>query len=266
MLSIETPDTPASRSSNEEQVYDALRNAARSMSAYEILGALRDTNIKAAVQVYRALERLIAKNRVHRIESLNAFVACRCEAHSTLAGFDHGEFDPHAWQSVENEQIYVRNIADALCGVDQSKCSEFRANAEGYTKELASLHATIKIAVGALPEDRRTVITSHDAFGYFSHAYGITFLAPEGVSTESEASAKDVARLIEQIREDKASALFVENISDPRLIEQISRETGRKIRGALYSDALSAKDGPAPSYVEMMQYNTRLLTAAMTGS
>ena len=114
--------------------------------------------------------------------------------------------------------------------------------------------------------DSSSALTAPDAFGYFSHAYGVTFLAPEGVSTDSEASAKDVARLIEQIREDKASALFVENISDPRLIEQISRETGLKIGGALYSDALSAKDGPAPSYTEMMQYNTRLLTEAMTGS
>jgi zinc/manganese transport system substrate-binding protein len=181
-------------------------------------------------------------------------------------GHDHGEFDPHAWQSAANAQVYVKNIADALCGIEKSKCSEFKANAEGYSQELATLHGSIKKAIDALPEGRRTVITSHDAFGYFSHAYGVEFLAPEGVSTESEASAMDVARLIEQIREDKASALFVENISDPRLIEQISRETGLKIGGALYSDALSAKDGPAPSYIEMMQYNTRLLTEAMTGS
>lgn len=179
---------------------------------------------------------------------------------------DHGEFDPHAWQSAANAQVYVRNIADALCSIEKSKCPEFMANAEGYTKELASLHGSIKKVIADIPEGRRTVITSHDAFGYFSHAYGVEFLAPEGVSTESEASAKDVARLIEQIREDKASALFVENIADPRLIEQISRETGLKIGGALYSDALSAKDGPAPSYIEMMQYNTRLLTEAMTGS
>lgn len=186
--------------------------------------------------------------------------------HDHGRGHDHGEFDPHAWQNAANAQVYVENIAEALCGIETSKCPEFMANAEGYTKELASLHGSIKTAIDALPEGSRTVITSHDAFGYFSHAYGITFLAPEGVSTESEASAKDVARLIEQIREDKASALFVENISDPRLIEQISRETGLKIGGALYSDALSAKDGPAPTYIEMMQYNTRLLTEAITGS
>ena len=101
MLSIRTPDAPVGRCSNEEQVYDALRTAGRSMSAYEILAALRDTRIKAAVQVYRALGHLIAKNRVHRIESLNAFVVCRCEAHSTPAGFyicdrcgSTCEFDP----------------------------------------------------------------------------------------------------------------------------------------------------------------------------
>ena len=181
-------------------------------------------------------------------------------------GHAHGEFDPHAWQSAANVQVYVRNIAEALCAVEKSDCDTFKANAEAYAKELSSLDSEIKAAVGKVPENRRTVITSHDAFGYFSHEYGVMFLAPEGVSTESEASAQDVAKLIDQIREDKASALFVENVSDPRLIEQISKETGLKIGGALYSDALSEKDGPAATYVDMMRHNTKLLTEAMAGS
>jgi zinc/manganese transport system substrate-binding protein len=179
---------------------------------------------------------------------------------------EHGAFDPHAWQSAANAQVYVRNIADALCKAEEADCPLFRANAEAYSKELGALHEEILAAVAKVPEGRRTVITSHDAFGYFSHAYGIRFIAPEGVSTESEASAKDVARLIRQIREDKASALFVENVSDPRLIEQISRETGLKVGGALYSDALSGKGGPAATYIDMMRHNTRLLTEAMAGS
>jgi zinc/manganese transport system substrate-binding protein len=177
-----------------------------------------------------------------------------------------GEPDPHAWQSAVNAQIYVKNIAEALCVVEKPDCDVFKANAEAYSKELAAVNDEIKTAVGKIPENRRTVITSHDAFGYFSQEYGITFLAPEGLSTESEASAKDVAKLIEQIREDKASAIFVENISDPRLVEQIASETGLRIGGALYSDALSSKDGPAPTYVDMMKHNARLLTEAMTGS
>lgn len=182
---------------------------------------------------------------------------------ATKAVHDHGEFDPHAWQSAPNAQVYVKNIANALCEIDKSRCPDFRANAEGYSKDLASLHDTIKTRIGSIPKNRRTVITSHDAFGYFSSTYGIKFLAPESVSTASEASAKDVARLIKQIRKRKATALFVENISDPRLIEQISKETGLKIGGALYSDALSAKNGPASTYIDMMQHNTSLLSKAM---
>lgn len=182
------------------------------------------------------------------------------------AGHDHGESDPHAWQSAGNAQIYVKNIAAALCAADAAGCDTYKSNAEAYTKELATLDAEIKTAVEKIPADRRTVITSHDAFGYFEHNYGVKFLAPEGVSTESEASAKDVAKLIGQIKQDKASALFVENVSDPRLIEQISKETGVKIGGALFSDALSEKDGPAATYIEMMRHNAKLLTEAMAGS
>jgi len=178
----------------------------------------------------------------------------------------HGEFDPHAWQSAANAQVYVKNIAEALCAAEAASCDTFKANADSYSKELGALHAEIKAAVAKVPKKRRNVITSHDAFGYFSKAYGIKFHAPEGVSTESEASAKDVAKLIKQIRKDKASALFVENISDQRLIEQISKETGLAIGGALYSDALSSKEGPAGTYIDMMKHNTKLLTEAMAGS
>jgi zinc/manganese transport system substrate-binding protein len=182
------------------------------------------------------------------------------------SGHDHGEFDPHAWQSAANARTYVKNIAKALCEADTQGCDTYKANAEAYGKELTTLDEEIKAAMAKVPEERRTVITSHDAFGYFAHEYGIKFLAPEGISTESEASAKDVAKLIEQIREDKASALFVENVSDPRLIEQIGKETGLKVGGALYSDALSGKDGPASTYIDMMRHNAKLLGEAMAGS
>ena len=124
----------------------------------------------------------------------------------------------------------------------------------------------MKAAVASIPADKRTIITSHDAFGYFEHEYGIVFLAPEGISTEAEASAADVAKLIEQVRDDKASAIFVENITNQRLIEQIAGETGLKIGGTLYSDALSEADGPAGTYIDMMKNNIGAIKGAILGS
>jgi zinc/manganese transport system substrate-binding protein len=182
------------------------------------------------------------------------------------AGRHHGNVDPHAWQSVANAGIYVSNIAEALCAVDAAGCAEFQANAAAYGATLKSLDEEISRKFSAIPVERRTLVTSHDALGYFSGAYGVRVLAPQGVSTESEASAADVAKLIRQIRAEGVSALFVENISDPRLIEQISRETGVRPGGALYSDALSEAGGPAATYVEMMRHNAALILAVMQGS
>jgi zinc/manganese transport system substrate-binding protein len=177
----------------------------------------------------------------------------------------HGEFDPHAWQSVHNAQVYVKNIADAFCAADADGCDTYKANAEAYGEKLEALEGEIKAAVAEIPEERRVIITSHDAFGYFEHEYGLKFLAPEGVSTESEASAADVAALIKQVREDKASAIFVENITNPRLIEQIAAETGIKIGGTLYSDALSDESGPVPTYIDMMTHNVNTIKGAVLG-
>ena len=170
-------------------------------------------------------------------------------------GHDHGDIDPHAFQSIANAKIYVKNIADAFCAADAAGCDTYKANADAYTAKLDAADAEVKAAVAAIPEEKRTIITSHDAFGYFEHAYGLTFLAPEGISTEAEASAADVAALISQVRSDKASAIFVENITNPRLIEQIATETGVKVGGTLYSDALSKADGPAATYIDMMKSN-----------
>ena len=132
--------------------------------------------------------------------------------------------------------------------------------------QLDALEAEVKAAIAEISADKRTIITSHDAFGYFQHAYGIAFLAPEGISTDAEASAADVARLIEQIRHDKASAIFVENITNQRLIQQIASETGLKIRGTLYSDALSDTDGRAATYIDMMRNNVSAIKGAILGS
>ncbi len=162
-----------------------------------------------------------------------------------------------------NAEIYVANIAAALEKADPANAEAYKANAAAYEAKLKALDAHIREVVATIPEANRTVITSHDAFGYFGHAYGLTFEAPEGLSTDSEASAQDVAKLIDQIRTEKTPAIFMENITDPRLIEQIARETGTKIGGTVYSDALSPADGPAPTYLDMMNNNISMFAAAL---
>jgi len=179
-------------------------------------------------------------------------------------GHDHGAFDPHAWQSVTNVALYVGNIERGLAAADPAGAETYAANAAAYLAELDALDAEIRATVAALPDDRRTVVTSHDAFGYFAADYGLTFVAPQGVSTEAEASAQDVAALITQIREAGIAAVFVENIADRRLLDQIAAETGAVIGGTLYSDALSAADGPAATYLDMMRHNLGQLTGALS--
>lgn len=184
--------------------------------------------------------------------------------HSHGHKHNHGSgVDPHAWQDARNAVVYVSSIAEALAKADPANAAAYRSRAKAYEAELRLLDAEIRKSLIAIPQARRRVITSHDAFGYFGSAYGVTFLAPLGTSTEAQASAKGVARLIQQIRREKIRTLFVENITDPRLIEQIARETGARIGGRLYSDALSGAQGSAPTYIGMMRHNTRLLTGAM---
>jgi zinc/manganese transport system substrate-binding protein len=178
-------------------------------------------------------------------------------------GHDHGKIDPHAWQSVPNAKIYVATIRDALITADPSGKATYEANATTYLAELDMVDAEIRAAVARLPADRRKIITSHDAFGYFAATYGLQFIAPRGMSTEAEASAKDVARLIQQIKREKITAVFVENISDQRLIQQIARESGAKVGGTLFSDALSGADGPAPTYIRMMRHNIKAISNSL---
>jgi zinc/manganese transport system substrate-binding protein len=183
--------------------------------------------------------------------------------HEHESDHDSDGVNPHAWQDVANAIVYVQNIANGLCAADAQHCDAYRSNAARYIRSLEDLDHEIRQMVEKIPPDRRRVITTHEAFSYFEHAYGIDFLAAEGVSTESEASAADVANLIEQVRHDKAAALFVENITDPRLIEQISRETGLAPGGALYSDALSKAGGPATTYIDMMRHNAQTIASAI---
>jgi zinc/manganese transport system substrate-binding protein len=171
--------------------------------------------------------------------------------------------DPHAWQSVANAKKYVTNIRDALGAADPADAETFRANTQAYLAELDALDREVREAIGKIPESHRKVISTHDAFGYFASAYGIKFIAPLGVSTESEASARDIAGIITQIKTAKIPAVFLENISDPRLIRQIATETGARIGGTLYSDSLTGEKGDAPTYIDMVRHNIRALTSAL---
>ena len=171
--------------------------------------------------------------------------------------------DPHAWQSVANAKIYVANIRDALDAADPADAEVYRANAEAYLAKLDALDREVREAIAQIPQDRRKVISTHDAFGYFAAAYGIEFIAPLGVSTESEASARDIAGIITQIRAAKIPAVFLENISDPRLIRRISAETGARVGGTLYSDSLTGEKGDAPTYIDMVRHNIKALTSAL---
>jgi zinc/manganese transport system substrate-binding protein len=172
--------------------------------------------------------------------------------------------DPHAWQSLANGKLYVANIRDGLIAVDPDGKATYEANAAKYLDQITAEETAVQVALGKLPVERRKIITSHDAFGYFGAAYGIEVIAPEGVSTESEASAQDVAKIIRQIKAEKVPAVFMENIADHRLLDQIARETGAKIGGTLYTDALSPHSGPAGTYLDMFRSNVETLTAALS--
>jgi zinc/manganese transport system substrate-binding protein len=183
------------------------------------------------------------------------------EAHEK--GHDHGETDPHAWQSVGNAKVMVANVRDGLIAADPDGKSVYEANAAAYTAKLDELEREVKDGIAKIPDDKRRVITSHDAFGYFAEAYGLDFVAPQGVSTDAEASAKAVAKIITQIKAEKIPAVFMENISDPRLIKRISDETGAKIGGTVFSDALSKRNEGGATYIDMMRHNIREFVGAL---
>ncbi|MGJ4903361.1 metal ABC transporter substrate-binding protein [Bradyrhizobium sp. HKCCYLRH2060] len=171
--------------------------------------------------------------------------------------------DPHAWQSVGNAKVYVRNIRDALVAADPADAEVFKANAERYLAELDALDREVRAEIDKIPAERRKVISTHDAFGYFADAYGVAFIAPLGVSTETEPSARDVAEIIRQVKKTGIPAVFLENFNDDRLVGRIAAETGAKIGGTLYSDALSDEKGPVPTYIAMVRHNIRALTSAL---
>jgi zinc/manganese transport system substrate-binding protein len=171
--------------------------------------------------------------------------------------------DPHAWQSVPNARIYVSDIANALAAADPDDAEFFRARAKAYLDKLEALDREVREAVAKIPPERRKVISTHDAFGYFAAEYGVQFVAPLGVSTETEPSARDIAAIIGQIKAQKIPAVFLENISDDRLIRRIAAETGAKVGGTLISDGLTGEKGLAPTYIDMVRHNIKALTSAL---
>jgi zinc/manganese transport system substrate-binding protein len=184
----------------------------------------------------------------------------------TAKGADQApdDLDPHAWQSIANSKIYVRNIRDGLIAADPAGKSAYEANTSAYLIKLEALEIFVRTMIAGIPAARRRIITSHDAFGYFGAAYGLAFIAPQSVSTETEISAKGVAAIIRQVRVEKIPAVFIENISDPRMMQRIADETGAKIGGTLYSDALSDDKGPAATYIDMMTHNVTELAKVLS--
>jgi zinc/manganese transport system substrate-binding protein len=188
--------------------------------------------------------------------------------HGHSHGHSHGDqdgSDPHAWQDLRNGQQYARAIAAGLAAADPDGAEAYRRNAEALVAELATLDGWVRAQIGSVAEERRQVVTSHDAFGYFGAAYGVRFRAPQGISTESEPSAAQVAALIRLLKRERITAVFLENMANPATLRRLAAEAGVKVQGQLYADALSAAGGPAPSYVAMFRHNVGLLVPAMRG-
>lgn len=185
------------------------------------------------------------------------------EAHGHNHGHNHGRIDPHAWQSMDAVKVYVANIRDGLIKADPAGEATYRQNAEAYLAELTAVKSEIEKSFATLPQERRVTMTSHAAFGYFAREFGFTFESVQGISSDSEPSAKDVARVIRLIRDKRVRAVFLENMNSPRIAEQIARETGAKVGGTLFSDALSDEKGPAPTYIAMMRHNAKVLLEAL---
>ena len=171
--------------------------------------------------------------------------------------------DPHAWQDIANARLYVKNIAEALAKVRPADAETFRARAKAYDAELEKLEAWVRAEIGSIPADRRKIITGHDAFGYFGEAYGVTFLAPQGLNTEIEPTAAQVAKLTEQMKAEKVHRIFFEALASPRLVKQLAKDGGASVGQPVHSDALSQPDAPAPTYIAMFRHNVAQFKEAM---
>lgn len=204
------------------------------------------------------LERLLANGEARgtRIDASKGVVPI------TVLEHDQRLVDPHAWQSLGNAEIYARNITQALAQLVPARAAAFEARRDAWLGRLGALRQGIAPRLMALPPERRRVLTSHDAFGYFAQEWRLQFLAAQGVSDAAEPSAAEVAGLIRQLRAEGVRAIFVENIRDARLVKQIAEEAGARVGGTLYSDALAA-EGPASTYLGMYRQNVERLLQAL---
>jgi zinc/manganese transport system substrate-binding protein len=171
--------------------------------------------------------------------------------------------DPHAWNSMQNGVIYATNVMNALIKADPDDAAAIRQRGENYIQQLKKLDSWAKKAFQAIPLEKRKVLTSHDAFGYFGQRYDVSFLAPVGFSTEAEASASDVGSLIDQLKQQHINSYFIENQTDPRLVKQIASATGAQPGGELYPEALSAASGPAATYEAAFKHNVNAMLGSM---
>ncbi|MES2712494.1 MAG: zinc ABC transporter substrate-binding protein [Pseudomonadota bacterium] len=174
--------------------------------------------------------------------------------------------DPHGWHDVTRAATYVANIEAGLIAADPPRAAAYREGARDYRARLVTLNAWVHAMVASVPAPQRKIITSHDAFGYFAEAYGVTFLAPQGASPQGEPTASGLAALIRQARTERISAIFVENAQSPAILDRLAQEVGTQIRGRLYADALSAETGPAPTYEALIRHNVSLMVPAMRGN
>ena len=175
----------------------------------------------------------------------------------------HSVNDPHAWQNLQNGRQYVKNITAGLIAADAENAADYTKRAAALDSELAALDAWTKAQIETVPAEKRSVITTHEAFGYFADAYKVTFLAPTGLNTEDEPSAKELKALVKQIKSGKTRALFIENMSNANVIKQLATESGAVVGAKLYADALSAENGAAPTYQAMFRYNVAALVDGM---
>ena len=182
--------------------------------------------------------------------------------HSDHSHDDH-DHDPHGWQTVANARRYVKNIAAALCAVDAPGCALYDTNLNRYLQLLGELDQDIRAQIGKVPEARRVAVTNHAAFRYFGKAYGVRFIAARGLSPSGQSRPATLARLIETMRSQSVTGMFLENVANARLLEQLARDTGARIGGTLYSDALTRSDGPASTYIDMMRHNATTLANAL---
>jgi len=171
--------------------------------------------------------------------------------------------DPHAWNSAANGALYAQNILKALVKADPADEAALNASGQRYIAQLKEMDSWAKARFSAIPQAKRKVLTSHDAFGYFARAYGVEFMAPQGLSSESEANASQVAALIKQIKADGVKVWFMENQLDPRLVKQIANATGAQPGGELYPEALSAKGGVADTYQKAFRHNVETIANSM---